>query len=141
MLPGTQISTRRAQAEINMIPMIDIMLVLLVILLVAAPMLTQAVRVDLPQTSRIESHPAPKAIQLAANADGSLSWDGEKVTLGELPDRMASAAADSAQAPELHIYADAKTPYEVVAKVMAMAARAGLGHIGFISIPDRDGNH
>ena len=117
-----------------MIPLIDIMLVLLVIFLVTAPLLTHAVRVDLPQASSNPIPPSTKPIQIAARADGSLFWNGETTTLEELPNRMSKVAQD---APELHIYADAQTPYEKVAKIMAMASRTGLGRIGFVSLPEQ----
>lgn len=124
----------RPMADINMIPLIDVMLVLLVVFMVTAPLLTHAVRVDLPEAA---SHPEvqhPDDLRLAIRADGSLYWNDAPVTPAELAARMAAAAARR-PAPELHIRADHRVPYGQVAEVMAAAARAGLDRIGFVSEP------
>ncbi|NTV12092.1 MAG: biopolymer transporter ExbD, partial [Zoogloea sp.] len=99
---------RQPVAEINMVPLIDVMLVLLIVFIVAAPLITHSVRVDLP---RAASHPTPaqpQAIALALRADGSVFWNQEQVTEADLPARM-QAAASRDPATELHIAADAHT--------------------------------
>ena len=121
-------------AEINMVPLIDVMLVLLVIFIITAPLLTHAVKIDLPRASSQPNITKPDNIQLGIRADGDVFWNGELVDAATLDVRMKSAAAINPQ-PELHIRADRTTEYQKVASVMAAAARAGLGKIGFVSSP------
>lgn len=119
--------------EINMVPLIDVMLVLVVIFLVTAPLLTHAVKIDLPQaTSQPDSTPA--TIDLALDAQGRIFWDGKSITGAELPARVKTAATRQ-PAPELHIRADRNTRYELIAQVMSEAAKHGLSKIGFVSDP------
>jgi biopolymer transport protein ExbD len=133
---------RSAQArgplsEINMIPLIDVMLVLLVVFIVAAPLLTHAVKIDLPKASSAPADAKPETIRLAVKADGSLYWNGEAVMEDALPSRMENAARHMPQT-EIHLEADARTPYEIIARVMALSARSGLGRIGFVSESARE---
>ena len=122
-------------AEINMVPLIDVMLVLLVIFIITAPLLTHAVKIDLPRASSQPNLTKPDNIQLGIRADGDVYWNGELVDTASLDARMKSAAAINPQ-PEVHIRADRITEYQKVAQVMAAAARAGLNKIGFVSEPD-----
>jgi len=121
-------------AEINMIPLIDVMLVLLVIFIITAPLLTHSVKIDLPKASSNPTLTKPDNIQLAVQADGDIYWNGEHVDLATMNARMAAAAKLKPQ-PEVHIRADATTQYQKVATVMSAAARAGLTRIGFITDP------
>ncbi len=121
-------------AEINMIPLIDVMLVLLVIFIVTAPLLTHAVKVDLPRAASSPNLTQPDNIQLALRESGELLWNGEPQPREEVARRLALAAQQSPQ-PELHIRADRRTPYERMAEVMSDAARAGLTRIGFVTDP------
>ncbi|MBY0269375.1 MAG: biopolymer transporter ExbD [Burkholderiales bacterium] len=121
-------------AEINMVPLIDVMLVLLVIFIITAPLLTHAVKIDLPRASSQPNLTKPDNIQLGIRAEGDIYWNGERVDMATLNTRMKSAAAINPQ-PEVHIRADRITEYQKVAAVMAAAARAGLVKIGFISEP------
>jgi biopolymer transport protein ExbD len=123
-------------AEINMVPLIDVMLVLLVIFIITAPLLTHAVKIDLPRVSSQPNLTKPDNIQLGIRADGDVYWNGELVDAATLDARMKSAAAINPQ-PEVHIRADRITEYQKVAEVMAAAARAGLNKIGFVAEPDR----
>jgi biopolymer transport protein ExbD len=122
-------------AEMNIVPLVDVMLVLVVIFIVTAPLLTHAVKVDLPKASSEPNLTQPDHIELAIRQDGSLLWDGAPVTLEELGPRFAAQAAHQPQ-PELHIHADRLAYYDSVAKVMAAAAKAGLGRIGFVTEPE-----
>ena len=126
---------RRTINEINMIPLIDVMLVLLVIFIVTAPLLTHAVKVDLPRASSNPNVERMENVQLAVRASGELFWNGEALPREEIARRCALAARQTPQ-PELHIRADRTTPYERVAEVMSDAARAGLARIGFVTHPD-----
>ena len=121
-------------AEINMVPLIDVMLVLLVIFIITAPLLTHAVKVDLPKASSQPNITKRDNIQLALRATGEIFWNGEQIEVAALEARFKSATRVEPQ-PELHIRAERKTQYQRVAEVMAMAARAGLSRIGFVTEP------
>lgn len=125
-----------ALAEINMIPLIDVMLVLLVIFIVTAPLLTHAVKVDLPKASSTPNLTKPDNVQVAIDAAGQVYWNGETVAAEALDGRLRSAAALTPQ-PELHLRAERTTPYEKVAELMSASARAGLTRIGFVTEPNR----
>jgi biopolymer transport protein ExbD len=125
-----------ALAEINMIPLIDVMLVLLVIFIVTAPLLTHAVKVDLPKASSSANLTKPDNVQVAIDGDGRVYWNGEVVVATVLDQRLHAAAALTPQ-PELHLRAERSTPYEKVADVMSASARAGLTRIGFVTDPSR----
>jgi len=120
--------------EINMVPLIDVMLVLLIIFIVTAPLLTHAVKVDLPKASSSANQTKPDNIQLAIDADSRIFWNGEAVEPAQFAERLAAASAQQPQ-PELHIRAERTTPYEKVAQVMSEAARNGLTRIGFVTDP------
>jgi biopolymer transport protein ExbD len=122
-------------AEINMVPLIDVMLVLLVIFIITAPLLTHAVKIDLPKASSAPNV-TPRNVQLAIRVSGEVYWNGELVETSQLAQRMSAAAKLDPQ-PELHLRADRTTPYEKVAQVMSVAAKAGLTKIGFVTEPER----
>ncbi len=122
------------KAEMNVVPLVDVMLVLLVIFIVTAPLLTHAVKIDLPKAASAVNLTKPEHIEFGLRESGEMFWNGEPVTLEELSARCATAAAQSPP-PELHIRADRLVPYEKVAQVMAVAARNGLARIGFVSDP------
>jgi len=121
-------------AEINMVPLIDVMLVLLIIFIVTAPLLTHAVKVDLPQASSEPNLMEPDAVELSIDAAGRLHWNSEAVSPQELTVRLQATAA-RAPIPELHLRVDRTTPYERVAEVMSEAARMGMTKIGFVTEP------
>jgi biopolymer transport protein ExbD len=121
-------------AEINMVPLIDVMLVLLVIFIVTAPMLTHAVKIDLPQASSQPNQTKPDKIELSINGEGALFWNGETLPRSDLDARLAQASKLTPQ-PELHLRADRTTQYQTIAEVMSSAARAGVTKIGFITEP------
>jgi biopolymer transport protein ExbD len=121
-------------ADMNVVPLVDVMLVLLVIFIVTAPLLTNAVKIDLPKASSSVNITKPEHIEFGIRENGELFWNGEAVTLDNLPQRFAVEASRQPQ-PEVHIHADRFVHYETVAKVMALAAKAGLVRIGFVSDP------
>jgi biopolymer transport protein ExbD len=121
-------------ADMNIVPLVDVMLVLLVIFIVTAPLLTHAVKIDLPKASSSVNVTKPEHIEFGIREDGSLFWNGEVVGMEQLPPRFAAEAARQPQ-PEVHIRADRHVHYEKVAQVMAHAAKAGLVRIGFVSEP------
>lgn len=137
-MAGADFQRRRHQApmaEMNMVPLVDVMLVLLVIFIVTAPLLTHAVKIDLPKVSSQANITRPEHIEFGIRENGELFWNGEAVALDRLPRRFADAAARQPQ-PELHIRADRHVHYEKVARVMALAAQAGLVRLGFVSEPE-----
>jgi len=121
-------------AEINMVPLIDVMLVLLIIFIVTAPLLTHAVKVELPRAASAPNEMRAEHVQLAIDAQGQLFWNGERVDNAAFAAHLAQSAAVS-PTPELHIRAERSTPYEKVAQVMSEAARHGLTRIGFVTDP------
>jgi biopolymer transport protein ExbD len=124
----------RPVAEINMIPLIDVMLVLLVIFMVTAPLLTHAVKIDLPKASSQPNVLKPDNIHLSIDGDGNVTWNGEPISADAWPSRMREAATLDPQ-PEVHIHADGDIAYKRVVAVMSDAATAGLTRIGFVTDP------
>ncbi len=118
-----------------MIPLIDVMLVLLIIFIIAAPLLTHAVKIDLPVADSAVVEMKPETIQLGIKADGQFLWNGEFVEESALEALMREAGKRT-PLPELHLQVDATAPYEFVARTMARASRAGLEKIGFVSKPE-----
>jgi biopolymer transport protein ExbD len=118
--------------EINMVPLIDVMLVLLVIFIVTAPLLTHAVKLDLPQLSSQPNQPPPEKIEFAIDAAGQRFWNGEPVGRADAAQRFA-AAGRLQPVPDVHLRADQAVAYRVVAETLADASRAGLHKIGFVS--------
>jgi len=123
----------RPLAEINMVPLIDVMLVMLVIFIITAPLLTHAVKLDLPKASST-TNTKPDNIQLAIDAAGKYYWNGEAVDRAGLRERLDAASKVQPQ-PEIHLHADRTTQYQNLAEVLADTARMGLTRIGFVSDP------
>ena len=122
-------------ADMNVVPLVDVMLVLLVIFIVTAPLLTHAVKIDLPKASSNVNITKPEHIEFGIRENGDMFWNGEQITSAQLSERFAAEAAKQPQ-PEVHIRADKHAYYETIAKVMAAAAKNGLVRIGFVSEPD-----
>jgi biopolymer transport protein ExbD len=123
-------------AEINMIPLIDVMLVLLVIFMITAPMMTHAVKIDLPKASSQAQQPtAVEPINLAIDADGQLFWNQQKITRDELFQRLQPLSLKT-DGPEVQIRADRNVAYHFIAEALADAAKAGVSRIGFVSEPE-----
>lgn len=127
----------RPMAEINMIPLIDVMLVLLVIFIITAPLLTHSVKIELPKASSAPNLTKPDHISLSIDAVGAMFWNGEGVQRAGLRERLAAAGKQDPQ-PELHLRADKSTRYQALAEVMADAAKAGVTRIGFVSEPQEN---
>lgn len=119
-------------AEINTTPLVDVMLVLLVIFLITAPVLQQAVVLDLPQASAAPLPDEPRVVRVALNAEGQVFWEDAPLPHDQLAAKLAAVAADQ---PELHLRADRHTPYEAVAGLIACAQQAGLVKIAFVTEP------
>jgi biopolymer transport protein ExbD len=122
-------------AEINMVPLIDVMLVLLVIFIVTAPLLTQAVKLELPKASSAPNIAKAEKIEFAINASGQRYWNGEPVERAEAAKRFLAEGKKQPQ-PEVHLRADQNVAYRSVAETLADVSKAGLNKVGFISEPD-----
>ena len=118
-------------AEINVTPMVDVMLVLLVIFIITAPLFTHAVKLDLPSAQSTAAPEKPETITLSINAEGKLFWNNAEINDQELNNRFV-IASQKTPTPELHLRADKSTRYEVIAKVMAGAQNNGISKIACI---------
>ena len=120
--------------EINMTPLVDVMLVLLIIFIITVPVIKHSVNVELPRASNEAQVTKPETIRLSVAADGSYFLGEEKITDDALAPRLQAAARQNPQ-PDLHIRGDKSVRYERVAQAMAAAQQAGLHKIGFITEP------
>ena len=117
--------------EMNLIPLIDIMLVLMIIFLVTATVANPSVPLSLPKTTAEIQPPPPKEITISINANGDVSWGQETITLDELNQRF-QEAGQQAQKPTVMLKADKASRYDTVAQVMSRASGAGLSDIAFV---------
>lgn len=131
--PGVQAPT----AEINMTPLVDVMLVLMIIFMITAPLLTHSVKVDLPRAASTPTPDKPMTLQVAITADNAIFMGTDSVDRSSLEQRFRDAVATDANV-ELHLKADRATRYETVAETMSAARRAGLTRIGFVTQPGND---
>ena len=120
--------------EINMTPMVDIMLVLLIIFIITVPVLKHAVNVDLPRATNTPQTVKPETLTLSVDADGGYFLNQTRVSDTELAVQLQQAAAQNPP-PDLHIRGDKAVRYERVAQAMAAAQQAGVKKIGFITEP------
>jgi biopolymer transport protein ExbD len=120
--------------EINMTPLIDVMLVLLIVFLIAIPAIEHAIKLDLPHAGSQRQEMKPAHVDVAVRADGSLAWDGASIDDAGLHAALARAARTNPQ-PQLRLRADRKVAYERVAEVMSAAQESGLTQIGFVTEP------
>lgn len=125
-------SGEQPMAEINVIPLVDVMLVLLVVFIITAPVITHAVKVELPAASSEPSEQDDKTLVVSIEADGDILWEGDPVTWQEFKQRLERVAGPG---QELHLQADRASQYEIIAKVMASAHQSGIERIGFVSEP------
>ena len=133
---GTQDDADEVMNEINMTPLVDVMLVLLIIFIITVPVMKHAVPVDLPRASNEREIIKPETIRLSVTADGKYHWNETTIGDDELEPRLQAEARKDPQ-PDLHIRGDKDVRYERVAQAMAAAQQAGLSKIGFITEPTR----
>jgi biopolymer transport protein ExbD len=133
---GSFDSGRRStpMADINVIPLVDIMLVLLVIFIVTAPLLTNSVKIDLPKATSAVDESREPAVQFAIDGAGQLYWDGDKIDHDQMLARFHEAGARP-KPPELHLRVDRHVQYETLADVMSEASKAGVAKVGFVTDP------
>ena len=128
-------SPMRPMAEINTTPLVDVMLVLLVIFIITAPLMTHAIRLDLPSAEAPVSAERPETVTVSIDADEALYWNDAPVAdAAALRERLAQAAGRQPQ-PELHLRGDRAVRYQRIAEVMSAAQQAGLARIGFVTDP------
>ncbi|MDR2878175.1 MAG: biopolymer transporter ExbD [Chromatiales bacterium] len=121
-------------SEINMVPLIDVMLVMLIIFILTVPVLTHAVKLDLPRAQNTPNLIKPETVNLSVNADGQVFWNENEVDETELKMRLEASAQRDPQ-PEIYIRGDRKVEYERVAQVMAAVQRSGMLKLGFVTNP------
>ena len=131
---GTQDDTDEVMNEINMTPLVDVMLVLLIIFIITVPVMKHSVNIDLPRATNEVQNVKPETVRLTVDAEGVYYLNEAKIADPDLAPRLQAAAAKEPQ-PELHIRADKAVRYERVAQAMATAQQAGLRKIGFITEP------
>ncbi|RZL49806.1 MAG: biopolymer transporter ExbD [Variovorax sp.] len=132
---GTQDEPDEVMNEINMTPLVDVMLVLLIIFIITVPVMKHAVNIDLPQATSEPEQTKPQNILFTVAADGSYYWNENKIEDSALKPLLDEQAAKDPQ-PELHIRGDKAVRYERVAQAMSAAREAGVRKIGFITEPD-----
>ena len=117
--------------DINMTPLIDVMLVLLIMFIITIPVMTHAVKLDMPRATNAPSLSQPVVINLEIDFDGTVLWNGTPVDIEALEGYFRREAAIEPQ-PELHIRPSKRAKYDVVARVLASAQRNGMRKIGFV---------
>lgn len=128
-------SSGHTVSEINMVPLIDVMLVLLVIFIITAPLLSHSLQIDLPQATGEPVQQEPVIVDLAIDDQGALYWNETPMTLQQLTAELATAANQDPQ-PSVRIRADADTRYDVLADVISAARSVGVKRLGFVTRPD-----
>ncbi|GAA4005908.1 biopolymer transporter ExbD [Comamonas faecalis] len=132
---GTQDESDEVMNEINMTPLVDVMLVLLIIFIITVPVMKHAVPVDLPRASNEREIIQPETIRLSVTADGVYHWNERTLSDEEL-EPLLQAEAQKIPQPDLHIQGDKDVRYERVAQLMSALQRAGLHKIGFVTEPN-----
>ena len=122
----------RSMDEINLIPLIDIMLVLMIIFLLTATVLNPTVPLDLPETSASVNETPPEAIQISIDKDAGIFWDSDPISMEELEMRLQQQWA-AGKDPSVQLRADKEGKYDMVAQVLAAASQAGLSKIAFVN--------
>ena len=118
--------------EMNLIPLIDIMLVLMIIFLVTATVANPSIPLNLPKANATVQPQPPKEITISVNAEGEVAWDKEVLSLDEL-DKRFHEAGQVTEKPTVQLRADKESKYDTVAQVMSRASEAGLSDIAFVS--------
>ena len=118
--------------EMNLIPLIDIMLVLMIIFLLTATVLNPTVPLTLPKTTAAMNEQPPEVIQVSVDKDAGIFWDSDPISMEELESRLAAESAKGND-PSIQLRADKDSKYDTVAQVLAAASQAGLSKIAFVN--------
>jgi len=119
-------------SEINMTPLVDVMLVLVVIFILTAPLLASSIKLDLPKTDAARTSAAPQFVTVVVDPSGQAFLNDQPLALDELMRRLAPIASANPQT-EVQLRADAGVPYGRIVQVMGAAQKAGLNRIGFVT--------
>ena len=129
-------SFTRPMSDINVTPLVDVMLVLLVIFIITAPLLSSAIRLDLPKASAPANSDVPQFVTLVVDRSGQAYLNDQKIDLQDLAISLARTAQANPDT-EIQLRADVSVPYGKVVEVMGLAQKAGLNRIGFVAEPRR----
>ncbi len=133
---GTPGGARRAMSEINVTPLVDVMLVLLIIFMVTAPLIVQGVKVDLPEARAQPIEDDEPPLILSIDAEQHVYLGETEIPLSELEEKLATNARVQKE-KEIYLHADRSLPYGVVVEIMAIAKRAGVENLGMITDPNQ----
>ena len=122
-------------SDINMTPLVDVMLVLLVIFIITVPVLTHTVVIDLPEESSTKSLPKPDTITLSVTEDATIYWNNYKINKAELTQKLHLASNQKPQ-PDIQLRGAKKVDYEYIVEVMNAVQQAGISSLGFITTPE-----
>ncbi|MDH5392501.1 MAG: biopolymer transporter ExbD [Gammaproteobacteria bacterium] len=121
-------------SEINMTPLVDVMLVLLIIFIIAMPLLNQAIKIDLPKADNQTTSISPETITLSVNESGKLYWNKQAISQAVLQQKLQAVAQQQPQ-PEIHLRGDRHVEYAYIVRVMTAVRHAGIEKLGFITEP------
>lgn len=131
---GIEESNNEVMSEINMTPLVDVMLVLLIIFIITVPVITHTVTIDLPHVNNIPNNTTPETVMLSIGSDTKIHWNDEIILKEELLQRLATAAAQEPQ-PEIQLRGARDIAYEYVINIMAAVQQAGITTLGFVTDP------
>lgn len=131
---GIEESNNEVMSEINMTPLVDVMLVLLIIFIITVPVITHTVTIDLPHVNNIPNNATPETVMLSIGSDTQIHWNDEIILKEELLQRLATAAAQEPQ-PEIQLRGARDIAYEYVINIMAAVQQAGITTLGFVTDP------
>ena len=124
-------------AEINVTPLVDVMLVLLIIFMITAPLMAHKVKIELPEATLDERPTDPgRPITLALKEDGTIFWNDDQITIAVLESQLAVEAQKKPQ-PRIDIRSDKTTKYKLISDVVKTAKNVGIAKVGFVATPDR----
>lgn len=132
---GLQQSAPAPMSEINTTPLVDVMLVLLVIFIITAPLLTHAVRIDLPKANSQLIQEKPQIVNISIDGNANIYWNDQLVDKNSIKQKLIQQAQANPQS-EIHLRADKQTRYQLLAEIMAAAHQAGISKLGFVSQPE-----
>jgi biopolymer transport protein TolR len=133
-----RVAEQKPMSEINVTPLVDVMMVLLVIFIITTPLMMSALKLDLPKAQSAPTGAAQRVVSIAINAQGDIYLDKELIDLDGLANALRTRANQATQdgveeLPEVQLQADVKVPYGRVVEVMGLAQQAGLSRIGFVT--------
>ena len=132
---GLPQSAPAPMSEINTTPLVDVMLVLLVIFIITAPLLTHALRIDLPKANSQLIQEKPQIVNISIDGNANLYWNDQPIDKSNIKQKLIQLAQANPQA-EIHLRADKQTRYQLLAEIMAAAHQAGISKLGFVSQPE-----